>query len=121
MNKKDPEYQATVQRKQNMDLWNSLAQSDLKYLKKVSFGQRSFTSMIESAFDVTFVAEWFLFAVQILPNVGCTYQSNMSQTHPNPQFSNASCVFWTSGKRMLCSPRIHLKVSRQRGLPGIQK
>ncbi len=45
MNKKDPEYQATVQRKQNMDLWNSLAQSDLKYLKKVSFGQRSFTSI----------------------------------------------------------------------------
>tara|TARA_R100000773_G_scaffold7087_2_gene7198 strand:- start:1104 stop:1589 length:486 start_codon:yes stop_codon:yes gene_type:complete len=45
MNKKDPEYLATVQRKQNMDLWNSLAQSDLKYLKKVSFGQRSFTSI----------------------------------------------------------------------------
>ena len=33
MNKKDPEYNATMLRKQNMDLWNSLAESDMKYLK----------------------------------------------------------------------------------------
>ena len=43
MNKKDPEYNATMLKKQHMDLWNSLAQSDMKYLKKVSFGSRKFS------------------------------------------------------------------------------
>ena len=45
MNKKDPEYNATMLKKQHMDLWNSLAESDMKYLKKVSFGSRKFTSI----------------------------------------------------------------------------
>ena len=45
MNKKDPDYAKTMKKKENMDLWNSLAPSDLKYLKKVSFGVRKFTSI----------------------------------------------------------------------------
>ena len=39
------EHEKLMKRKAHMDVWNSLAQSDLKYLKKVSFGQRSFTSI----------------------------------------------------------------------------
>ena len=45
MNTKDPEYKTTMQKKQNMDLWLSLAPSDMKYLKKVAFGSRKFTSI----------------------------------------------------------------------------
>ena len=58
MNKKDPEYNATMLRKQNMDLWNSLAESDMKYLKKVSFGSRKFTS-IDPQYQIRKMTEKF--------------------------------------------------------------
>jgi hypothetical protein len=58
MNKKDPEYNATMLKKQHMDLWNSLAQSDMKYLKKVSFGSRKFTS-IDPQYQIRKMTEKF--------------------------------------------------------------
>ena len=58
MNKKDPENNATMLRKQNMDLWNSLAESDMKYLKKVSFGSRKFTS-IDPQYQIRKMTEKF--------------------------------------------------------------
>ena len=58
MNKKDPEYSASILKKQNMDLWNSLAQSDAKYLKPVSFGSRKFIS-IDPQYQVMKMTEKF--------------------------------------------------------------
>ena len=58
MNKKDPEYNATMLKKQHMDLWNSLAESDMKYLKKVSFGSRKFTS-IDPQYQIRKMTEKF--------------------------------------------------------------
>ena len=45
MNKKDPDYEKSMKAKENLDLWNSIAVPDKKYLKTVSFGQRSFISI----------------------------------------------------------------------------
>ena len=45
MNKKDPDYAKTMQKKTNMNVWNAITESDPKYLKLVSFGQRKFMSI----------------------------------------------------------------------------
>ena len=45
MNKKDPDYEKSMKTKENLDLWNSIAEPDRHYLKTVSFGQRSFISI----------------------------------------------------------------------------
>ena len=58
MNKKDPDYAKTMKKKENMDLWNSLAPSDRKYLKKVSFGVRKFTS-IDPQYQIRKMTERF--------------------------------------------------------------
>ena len=58
MNTKDPEYKTTMQKKQNMDLWLSLAPSDMKYLKKVEFGARKFTS-IDPQYQIMKMTEKF--------------------------------------------------------------
>jgi len=58
MNTKDPEYKTTMQKKQNMDLWLSLAPSDMKYLKKVAFGSRKFTS-IDPQYQIMKMTEKF--------------------------------------------------------------
>ena len=42
----------------NMDIWNKLAKSDPKYLKKVSFGSRSFTA-IDPQYQVRMMTEQF--------------------------------------------------------------
>ena len=58
MNTKDPEYKTTMQKKQNMDLWLALAPSDMKYLKKVEFGARKFTS-IDPQYQIMKMTEKF--------------------------------------------------------------
>ena len=58
MNKNDPDYAKTMKKKENMNLWNSLAPSDLKYLKKVSFGVRKFTS-IDPQYQIRKMTERF--------------------------------------------------------------
>jgi len=42
----------------NMDIWNDLCKSDPKYLKKVSFGSRSFTA-IDPQYQVRLMTEKF--------------------------------------------------------------
>lgn len=42
----------------NMDIWNNLAPSDPKYLKKISFGARSFTA-IDPQYQVMKMTEQF--------------------------------------------------------------
>ena len=42
----------------NMDIWNKLSKSDPKYLKKVSFGSRSFTA-IDPQYQVRMMTEQF--------------------------------------------------------------
>ena len=58
MNTKDPDYKTTMQKKQNMDLWLALAPSDMKYLKKVAFGSRKFTS-IDPQYQIMKMTEKF--------------------------------------------------------------
>ena len=47
-----------MQKKQNMDLWLALAPSDMKYLKKVAFGSRKFTS-IDPQYQIMKMTEKF--------------------------------------------------------------
>ena len=42
----------------NLDLWNKVSKSDPKYLKKISFGQRSFTA-IDPQYQVRCITEAF--------------------------------------------------------------
>ena len=42
----------------NLDIWNNLAKSDPKYLKKISFGSRSFTA-IDPQYQVRMMTEQF--------------------------------------------------------------
>jgi hypothetical protein len=42
----------------NLDIWNKLSKSDPKYLKKVSFGSRSFTA-IDPQYQVRMMTEQF--------------------------------------------------------------
>jgi len=42
----------------NLDIWNNLCKSDPKYLKKVSFGSRSFTA-IDPQYQVRMMTEQF--------------------------------------------------------------
>ena len=42
----------------NMDIWNNLSKSDPKYLKKISFGSRSFTA-IDPQYQVRMMTEQF--------------------------------------------------------------
>ncbi len=58
MNTKDPDYKTTMQKKQNMDLWLALAPSNMKYLKKVAFGSRKFTS-IDPQYQIMKMTEKF--------------------------------------------------------------
>jgi len=58
MNKKDPDYAKTMQKKTNMNVWNSITESDPKYLKLVSFGSRKFMS-IDPQYQIRKMTEIF--------------------------------------------------------------
>ena len=58
MNTKDPEYEKTMQKKTNMNVWNSITESDPKYLKPVSFGARKFMS-IDPQYQIKKMTETF--------------------------------------------------------------
>ena len=58
MNKKDPEYEVTMQKKKNMDLWNSICDTDPNFMKNVSFGSRSFMS-IDPQYQIRKMTEKF--------------------------------------------------------------
>lgn len=61
----------------NMDIWDSLAETDPKYLKPVSFGSRSFTA-IDPQYQVRKMTEQF-------GPVGCGWG-----WHSQPEFINVS-------------------------------